>query len=65
MREQKGISQEKLAEHADLDRTYVSLLERGLRTPTLKTVFSMAEVLSVKPSAIMRELEETIGFKLH
>ena len=31
IREANHISQEKLAEHCDLDRTYISLLKRGLR----------------------------------
>ncbi len=34
-RRERGISQEDLAFRADCDRTYPSLLERGLRTPTL------------------------------
>jgi ribosome-binding protein aMBF1 (putative translation factor) len=33
-RSQQGLSQEALCEGADMDRTYPSLLERGLRTPT-------------------------------
>ncbi len=34
-----NLSQEKLAELSSLDRTYISLLERGKRQPTLQTLF--------------------------
>lgn len=39
LRTDKKISQEKLAELCQLDRTYISLLERGCRQPTLMTLF--------------------------
>ena len=38
LRAAKGFSQEKLAEKADIDRTYVSGIERGVRNPGIKTV---------------------------
>ena len=37
-RDQAGLSQDKLAEKADLDRTYLSGIERGVRNPSIKTV---------------------------
>ena len=37
-RESLGISQETLAERAEVDRSYVSILERGLKSPTLETL---------------------------
>jgi transcriptional regulator with XRE-family HTH domain len=43
LRENKKLSQEKLAEFCDLDRTYISLLERGLRQPTLTTLFKLSD----------------------
>jgi transcriptional regulator with XRE-family HTH domain len=56
LREQRnkvGISQEALAAKADLDRTYVSLLERGLRLPTLGTVFRLATALDASPTTLV------------
>jgi len=38
LRAAKGLSQEKLAENADIDRTYVSGIERGVRNPGIKTI---------------------------
>jgi transcriptional regulator with XRE-family HTH domain len=58
LRVEKGLSQEALAEECDLDRTYISLLERGLRQPTLITLFKISEVLKVSPSSIVKELEK-------
>lgn len=60
IRTEKGISQEKLAEYCDLDRTYISLLERGLRQPTLTTIFKLAEALEILPSEIIGLTEKRI-----
>jgi transcriptional regulator with XRE-family HTH domain len=58
LRTEKGLTQEQLATDCELDRTYISLLERGLRAPTLPTLFSIADALGVNPSTIVRELEK-------
>lgn len=52
-RAKAGYSQEALALKAELDRTYISLLERGLRQPTLETLFKLAGVLEVTPSTMV------------
>ncbi len=57
IRAAKGFSQDKLAEKADLDRTYVSGIERGVRNPGIKTVLCIANALGVTVS----ELCEGIG----
>jgi transcriptional regulator with XRE-family HTH domain len=44
-RNRQGLSQEALCEGANIDRTYPSLLERGLRTPTLPVVIEIAQAL--------------------
>lgn len=56
-RKNAGLSQEKLALEADLDRTFISLLERGLRQPSLKTLFAISEVLNIRPHEIVRAVE--------
>lgn len=59
LRTKKGFTQEALATDSNLDRTYISLLERGLRQPTLGTLFKISEVLGVAPSSIIKDLERT------
>ena len=48
LRNERGLSQQQLAFDSDLDRTYISLLERGLRLPTLGTVFRIANALNLR-----------------
>ncbi len=45
MRVEKGVSQENLAVDADIDRTYVSRLERALENPTIGILERIAEAL--------------------
>jgi transcriptional regulator with XRE-family HTH domain len=55
LRKQAGLSQEEMAFCAELDRTYPSLLERGLRTPTLRVVIDLARVLQVHPAQLVTD----------
>jgi transcriptional regulator with XRE-family HTH domain len=57
LRESNQISQEKLAEYCELDRTYISLLERGLRQPTITTIFKLAKALNISPSQLIEKVE--------
>jgi len=52
------ISQEALALAADVDRTFVSQMERGIRQPTLTTLWKLAAALKVKPSALILGIEQ-------
>lgn len=52
-RESKNISQEKLAELAGLDRTYISSLERGKRNVCLRNIIKLAEALCILPSELL------------
>jgi len=47
LRAAKGFSQEKLAKKAEIDRTYVSGIERGVRNPGIKAVLQIAKALGV------------------
>lgn len=59
LRLEGGWSQEELGYRADLDRTYVSGIERGIRNPTLEVICRLARGLGVSPSAIFRAAEES------
>lgn len=57
-RQEAGLSQEQLAQQCNLDRTYISLLERGLRQPTITSLFNICKVLGIKASEFIKLLEE-------
>lgn len=46
-RETRQLTQEKLAERANLDPTYISGIERGLRNPGIKNVARLAKALGL------------------
>lgn len=49
----KKVSQEELAERAQLDRTYISALERCLYSASLDTIERIAKALSVEPASLL------------
>lgn len=53
-----GLSQEELAFRADVDRTFVSMLERGLRMPSLGTILSLARALELTGAQMIQQLEQ-------
>ena len=53
-RQAKGLSQEALAHEADVDRTYISALERGMYSATITMVDRLATVLGVEPGALLQ-----------
>lgn len=53
LRAQKNISQEKLAEISDLDRTYISSVERGKRNISLLNIIKIAAALETNPSKLI------------
>jgi transcriptional regulator with XRE-family HTH domain len=59
-RRAKRLSQEKLANFAGVDRTYVGLIERGLRTPTIDAAHLLAQALGTKLSELIREVERRL-----
>ena len=52
-REGFALSQEDLAEAANFDRTYISLLERGKRNPSLSNLCRLAAALTTTPSNLL------------
>jgi len=60
LRLKSGYSQERLGFDAGYDRTYISLLERGLCSPTLDTIVSLCSVLNVT----LKEVSSSVEVKL-
>lgn len=56
-RKRAKFSQERLAQESGLDRTYISLLERGLRQPSLTSILQISRALNVSSSEIVSKVE--------
>ncbi len=67
LRAKNEISQEKLAESIDSTNVYISLLESGLRKPSLNASILLAQSLGIQPDklmlAVMKQLELDIDTK--
>lgn len=57
LREAKGISQEALADASDLHRTWVGMLERGVKLPTLVTLTKLSTGLEIPAHKIVARFE--------
>ncbi len=55
LRGQKGLSQEALALSADIDRTYISQIERGVGNPSLLVLCKLAAILEADVGELMSE----------
>jgi transcriptional regulator with XRE-family HTH domain len=53
LRNQAGLTQEKLSFRADLERSYVGQVERGERNVTLLNVCKLAKALRVRPAELL------------
>lgn len=60
-RARKQISQEHLSQESGLDRSYISLLERGLRQPSLTTFLQLAEALNISSGDLIQKVEELLN----
>jgi transcriptional regulator with XRE-family HTH domain len=58
LREDKGLSQEQLSFDAELHRTYISQLERGLKSVTVKTLLRITDVLGVELHIFIKKVSD-------
>ncbi len=56
-RMKRALSQDELGYRSGYHRTYISQLERGEKSPSLRTIVNLASTLKVRPSALLREIE--------
>lgn len=56
LRQERGLSQERLAEMAGVHRTYLSSLERGERNVSLDNIHAIAEALGVSPAELFESI---------
>jgi len=57
-RERAGLSQEELADRAGLHRTFISQVERGLKSPSLNSLVSLAAALDLKLAKFLHGMDD-------
>ncbi len=60
LRVRAGLSQEALAFAANVDRTYVSGIERGIRNPTIDILDDLAAALGVETVQLIQQIPENL-----
>ena len=60
IRVKAGISQEKLALEAEMQRNYISLIELGRNQPSLTSIFKLANALEISPSKLVKLVEDEL-----
>ena len=51
-----------LYEASGIDRTYISAVERGLQSPTIRMIARFAKYLKVRPSDLVLRMEQSKGY---
>ena len=59
-REKRNLSQDVVSGLADIGRTHLSAIERGVRKPTLDTFFKLSEALNIEPHKLMKLIEDEL-----
>lgn len=63
IRTQKGLSQEELAEFANISPVYISNVERGVKSISLKVLIAIANALNVTPDSLLIDSLSSTGDK--
>jgi transcriptional regulator with XRE-family HTH domain len=58
LRTKRNWSQTDLALRADMDRSYVSLIELGRNSPSIRMLFQLCDALDITPSALIKDVEK-------
>jgi transcriptional regulator with XRE-family HTH domain len=60
-RKQRGLTQEELAFQSGYHATYIGQLERGTKSPSLRTIMSLAAVLKTRGSELLKRVEALLA----
>lgn len=58
LRQAKGLTQEQVEERSGFSQQYLSSLERGMRNPTIITIYEIAQALEVDYVDLIRPIEQ-------
>lgn len=59
VRQRAGLSQMDVDVQFGIDRTYLSAIERGIQSPTLRMIVRLGRALKVRPSELIRRMESS------
>lgn len=65
IRTQKSLSQEQLSYLADIDRSYISDVERGARNISLENIYKLASALNIPPYLLLLECQSQYWLRLN
>jgi transcriptional regulator with XRE-family HTH domain len=60
LRNKRKWSQTELALRADVDRNYISLVELGRNSPSVRLLFKLCDALDMKPSDLIKDVEKRL-----
>lgn len=60
LRIERKLTQEQLGFEAEVERNFVSLIERGVNQPTIRVIFRLAKALHVAPSMMIALVQEEL-----
>lgn len=61
LRKEAGLTQEQLGFEAEVERNFISLIERGVNQPSIRVLFKLASALKVRPSELITRVEAEMG----
>jgi len=61
LRKEAGLTQEKLGFEAEVERNFVSLIERGVNQPTIRVIFKLAAALNVEPATMIAMVQTEVN----
>lgn len=61
LRKSRGLSQEALALESEIERNFISLLELGRNSASVRTLFKLCAVLGIAPSDFIAKVEVKMG----
>jgi len=57
LRKEHGVSQQELADNCNIERAFISRMERAISQPTITIVFKIADYFEIKPADMMEKLD--------
>lgn len=57
LRKEHGVSQQELADNCNIERAFISRMERAISQPTITIVFKIADYFEIKPADMIEKLD--------